>query len=344
MKQVFFLLSGEHSTLPLAELKAIMEAEGIRYKILEHKGQLVRVLIEGDILFIAERAALLHLGCLELFKTYADLKEIKKYINDYDWSFLENKTFVVRVWRVGNTAFPLTSMELERVIGALILKKVKAKVDLKSPQITIQGVLTDGIFSLGVLLFKIKRGTFQQRRPCRRPFFHPASMEPIIARTLVNLARCKRGSRVLDPFVGAGGIAIEALLIGCNVIGIDIDRRMVKGSVTNTRYFSCYDKFDVIFGDSTLPPLRNGCFDAIVTDPPYGRIASTHGTKSNVIFKKLLELASNVLRKNSYLVFVHPDWIFVDDLIEEYNFVRIEQHYVHVHAGLTRVIEVLRND
>ena len=39
MAKLFFLLSGEHESLPVSELKAILETEGYVYKVLEKLDQ-----------------------------------------------------------------------------------------------------------------------------------------------------------------------------------------------------------------------------------------------------------------------------------------------------------------
>ncbi|MGC9346463.1 MAG: hypothetical protein ACP5ER_06725, partial [Candidatus Bathyarchaeales archaeon] len=43
MAKLFFLLSGEHETLPVSELKAILEAEGYTFKTLEKLDQTLRL-------------------------------------------------------------------------------------------------------------------------------------------------------------------------------------------------------------------------------------------------------------------------------------------------------------
>ncbi len=70
MAKLFFLLSGEHEDLPFSELKAILEAEGYEYAVLEKLDQIAR--LETDIRCVEvlkRRASMTRLCCQELFST-----------------------------------------------------------------------------------------------------------------------------------------------------------------------------------------------------------------------------------------------------------------------------------
>ncbi len=62
-----------------------------------------------------------------------------------------------------------------------------------------------------------------EERDFGRPYQDPTvTMSPRLARTLVNLCGLQKGKTLLDPFCGHGTILQEALLVGLNVVGIDI--------------------------------------------------------------------------------------------------------------------------
>ncbi len=62
-----------------------------------------------------------------------------------------------------------------------------------------------------------------QERDFGRPYQDPTvTMGPRLARTLVNLCGLSRGKTILDPFCGLGTILQEALMLGCNVVGVEI--------------------------------------------------------------------------------------------------------------------------
>jgi hypothetical protein len=82
------------------------------------------------------------------------------------------------------------------------------------------------------------------------------------ARMLVNLAGPPRGV-LLDPFAGAGGIALEACEAGWTVVTADFDPVLRFGLAALGALH--------LVGDARRLPLRPGSVDAVVTEPPYDR-------------------------------------------------------------------------
>jgi len=91
-KNLFFLLSGEHSTLPSSELESILKAEEYQYEILENIRQILRIKTEIEsIKSITARAAMTRLCCLELFNCNAKTQEIYQEIEIVPWRKLLKK-------------------------------------------------------------------------------------------------------------------------------------------------------------------------------------------------------------------------------------------------------------
>ncbi len=59
---------------------------------------------------------------------------------------------------------------------------------------------------------------------------------PKLARSMINLCALKSGLAIMDPFCGAGTIIQEALLMGYEIIGSDIDARAVSGAKKNINW------------------------------------------------------------------------------------------------------------
>lgn len=70
------------------------------------------------------------------FKIKADLKELKKIALQLTKQIQPNESFAVRVKRA-NKQFPLSSIEVEKQIGQIVVDKVGLKVNLTSPDKTI---------------------------------------------------------------------------------------------------------------------------------------------------------------------------------------------------------------
>ena len=258
MAKLFFLLSGEHETLPPSELKAILEVEGYAFRTVEKLDQVLRLEAELDcIKAIRHRAAYTRICALELFDCEAETNKIFdafRYISLN--KILQNgESFAVRVRHVKDYASKIDGMALEGKLGKLILSEnTKTKVNLKKPEKTFLGVLTSEKFIFGLKLAEILPKPFVERRPRKKPFFHPSAMSAKLTRCMVNLAKPKTGELLLDPFCGTGSTLIEAALIGCNVLGLDIKRRMVRGSLKNLAYFNIKPE-GVIVADARNPPI-----------------------------------------------------------------------------------------
>lgn len=341
MSSLFFLVSGEHPTLPFSELKAILEAEKYEYQVLEKLSQVLRVKVDIDsVQSIEFRSALTRVCSIELLCCSAEAEEIFKTIRlaPLDEFIQKGESFAVRIRRVGENAQHLFSKELERKLGKLILKKAKGlKVDLANPKKTFFGVLTDNKFVFGLKIAEIPPKLFVQRRPRQKPFFHPSAMPPKLARCMVNLATPKAGDLVLDPFCGTASILIEAGLMGCRALGLDVKRRMVGGSLRNLLHYDIKPE-GMIVADASKPPTVKA--DCIVTDPPYGRLATTLGRKTHQIIKDSLSTLQDNLAGGRRICIAAPKSVKAGELSKELSLHHVESHFVHVHRSLTREIIV----
>ena len=340
MAKLFFLLSGEHETLPVSELKAILEAEGYAYKVLEKLDQALRLETDSSCAeAVKHRAAFTRICGLELFNCKAKTSEIVRALRSIDLNKVlsESESFAVRVKRVKRHASEVDEMTLERKLGEIILKKTKAKVNLKNPDKTFTGILTDGKFVFGVKLADILPKPFFERRPTRKPFFHPSAMQAKLARCMVNLAKPRVGDLVFDPFCGTGGMLVEASLIGCRVLGSDIKRRMAKGTFRNLVYFKIKPEGIVVADAKSLPITKVDC---VVTDPPYGRSATTVKRTTMQIVEEVLTSVRELLDKGQRICMAAPKTLNINRAGIALGYKHLESHFVYVHRSLTREITV----
>ena len=333
----FFLLSGTHETLPIAEVQAILEAEGYKYQILEKLTQVLRLEVDpGSVTAIQSRSAYTRVCCQEIFSCGANISEIFDSIRSISLDdFIGKESFAVRVRRIMGVAPEIDRVELERKLGEQIYESGK-KVDLSNPEKTFFGVLTDNKFIFGFKTAEIIPKPFSERRPRKRPFFHPTAMQAQLARVMVNLAQPKKGDLVLDPFCGAAGILVEAGLIGCKILGFDAKPHMLRGGYKNLQHYGI--EHGVAVADARYPPVTQ--VDCIVTDPPYGRSASTLGTSTRLIVEDFLPAVSDKIPKGRRICMAAPQTTKIAEVGERAGFKHIESHFVFVHGSLTREIVV----
>jgi tRNA (guanine10-N2)-dimethyltransferase len=339
--KLFFLLSGENETLPAAELKAILEAEDYSYSITEKLDQLVR--LEADLRSVQavhRRSAYTMASALELFTCQAQDNAINQAADatNFKNAINEGESFAVRIKRVKEYSVKSDTMNLERKLGKHILQNtVATKINLKKPDKTFFGVLTSNKLVFGIKLTEITPKTFSERRPRKKPFFHPSAMPSKLARCMVNLARAKTGELVLDPFCGTGSMMVEAAFVGCRVLGFDVQRRMAEGTRRNLKHFGVEPE-GLIIADSRKLPLTR--IDRVVTDPPYGKSATTMKSTTKQIVKGVLSSARVLLREGQLICIASPKTLNIARLGVELGYRHLESHFAYVHRTLTREIAV----
>ena len=341
MAKLFLFLSGEHEDLPVSEVRAILEAEDHSYKVTEKLDQVLR--LEADAACVKDlkrRAAFTRLCALELFTSSSETSSIIKAGQNVGLEeVLEpGESFVVRVKHVREYSSEINGMTLERTLGALIVDRCPtAKVKLNTPDKTFMGVLTEDRFVFGVKLAEIQAKPFVERRPRKKPFFHPSSMQAKLARCMINLAEPKAGDVVLDPFCGTGTTLIEAKLIDCKALGLDIQRRMAKGTIRNMAHFNVSPE-GIIIADAKYPPLIKA--DCVVTDPPYGISSSTMKRTTKQIIEEVLTAVHEVLSSGRRICMAAPKKLGVVHVGTSLGYKHLESHFVYVHRSLTREIAV----
>jgi tRNA G10 N-methylase Trm11 len=141
----------------------------------------------------------------------------------------------------------------------------------------------------------------------RRDYQRPARDEkqgmipPKVAQIMLNVAGCKNGGTILDPFCGIGTLVQEGLLLGFRMIGSDINKVAIKGSEQNlewfrNRYKIAPGKYGVEISDaakvSDLIEKSQSKISAIVTEgtlgPIYGQYPKPEEIAKN--FKDLEKL------------------------------------------------------
>jgi len=249
---------------------------------------------------------------------------------------ISDRTFAVRAVKLPCCKTKLATPQIERLMGDLLLRALgqRAKVSLVKPDVVVRVYVLRDSMIIGLKLAELKRSRFRARSPVKRPYFHPSALNPETALMMVNLSGVMQGV-LLDPFCGTGGILIEASLKGIYCIGIDIKPEMVMGSRLNIRSYGVEGFVDVMQADSCLLPIRNGSIDAIVTDPPYGRLSSTAGRDADLILAQLVGESSRVLRRGGSCTYMHPEGMFPPSKLR----LRF-RHTIPVHSDLTRVLRV----
>jgi tRNA (guanine10-N2)-dimethyltransferase len=340
--KLFFLLSGENETLPAAEVKAILESEGYGYSDIGLLDQVLRLDADlSSVQAVQVRAAFTRVCAQELFFSEATEHKISEaaYNTDFQSVLKNGESFSVRINRIKNYADgAINTMRLEGQLGRIIQNRtLGTSVNLNSPDKTFIGIITNEKLVFGLKLTEIQTKTFSERRPRKKPFFHPSAMPSKLARCMVNLAHSKTGALVLDPFCGTGSSLVEATYIGCRVVGVDAQKRMIVGARKNLRFFNISAE-GLVLADARMLPLTHA--DLVVTDPPYGRSASTLRSTTKQLVNEVLAASHTLLKRGQRICIASPKTLNISRLGIQLGFRHIESHFAYVHRTLTREIAV----
>ena len=247
------------------------------------------------------------------------------------------RTFRVRARHSEAAGAGVDGRAIERGAGEAILGRGTARVDLFRPEAEVR-VLLCALAHAGLLGGRVDRPAMVARAGGKRPFSLPVSIHPKYARAMVNLSRARPGARVVDPFCGTGGILIEAALMGCEAVGSDLDQRMVAGTRTNLEHLGLRARLtrsDV----GGFPEALHGPFDAVVTDPPYGKSTWTGGEGPGSVLARFYDAAARGLQPGGRLVLCLPDPRMLPRSALPFSVESV--HPLRVHKSLTRHVATL---
>ncbi len=304
-----YLLAGENLELAKADLNGFLKSQGIEERA-SGEDRLVETAAEpmkGQL----RRLALTH-----------EVSELIDRSDSLETGYRPEESYAVRSFDLTGDA---DTKEVERRFGEE-LGTAENSVDLENPDEIIRVYIFEEEYVIGKLVEDIDRSLFEGRKNQDRPFSSPVSLDPVLARVLVNLTGIKPGEKLLDPFCGTGGILIEAGLCGIDVYGTDMQEEMVKGTRENLEEYGIirHNIREVDIED--VEQIFDQEFDAVVADLPYGKASKTEGNP----IESFLEVAPELT--GGKIVFM-SDQDSIDNLEPEFE--------IYVHKNLTRYIYII---
>ncbi|WP_342676446.1 methyltransferase domain-containing protein [Methanofollis sp. UBA420] len=318
--KLLFELSGEHPTLPFAELECVG-------RITDRHPQIA--VAECPDPAATARLALTHTVMEYLGECAPTAPALAALLDDLALS--TDRPFAARVKVIPSPGEYPSQLDLERLIGS----HIKGPVSLRSPEEVYRAVISGDRCYFGRVILDGLRSTYESRGPATRPFFHPGVMMPRMARTMVNLSLLSPGEVMCDPFCGTGGMLLEGEMIGVRTIGSDFDPLMIRGSRLNIPAAA------LMLADATSLPLRSSSVDAVVTDFPYGQSVCIKAETLNKLYEGALTEIRRVLKDGKRAVVItHRD---IRPIAGQY-FTVLQFHEQRVHKSLTRRVMVLEKE
>jgi tRNA G10 N-methylase Trm11 len=206
--------------------------------------------------------------------------------------------------------------EMEIAVGGLM----DGEVDLLTPEVEFAIAQVGTTFYFGELV----RGEAVWLQHIERPVPYSTALSTKHARALVNItAPVLDDVRIVDPCCGVGTVVIEALSMGANILGRDMNWFVTSGSRQNIEHFG-YD------GVIELGPIEamTETFDAAIIDMPYN--VFTHS--SDVDKQSIINSARRIARR---VVFVSSEDL--REGIEQATFTIVDECRIKKHKFVRNV-------
>lgn len=232
---------------------------------------------------------------------------------------LEGKSFKV-IFVKTNDLSPEEKIEYDerRVIEREIGLRIEGEADVNHPELVYGIVTLGGRWYFGSY-HKNKATWFRQMK---KPQSYSIALSTRVARAAVNMAIPNpEGIHAIDPCCGIGTVMIEALSMGVDMIGRDINPLIVAGARTNIAHFGF--TAEVTLGD--ISDITEH-YDVAIVDMPYNLYSSITPEEQYAILTNARRIADRAV-----IVAIEA----MDEMISEAGFTIVDR-CIAKKAGFSR--------
>ena len=255
----------------------------------------------------------------EVMYEAATISELKEMIQDMKISASTYKVYCFNRMDLGETKkIPHPERrQVERALGLLI----DGEPDLDNPEVVFGLVFIEDRWYFG----KYEKSVSVWLEHVHKPNSYSTALSTRVARAIANIAVPNPvGIRAIDPCCGIGTVVVEALSMGINIVGRDINPIVCKGARENVAYFN-------LIGNITKGPIAevNEHYDVCIIDLPYNLY--THITREDQydIIKQARRIADKCL-----IVTIET----IDDIVEEVGFTITDRCITKKHLFVRQIL------
>lgn len=183
---------------------------------------------------------------------------LEELLEQVEFLTLNERSFKIVYLKCGMERSYEEQRQLERQVG----QRVKGRAEMKSPDLCFGLLASEEGWQLGIC----RQGPRPWHAHKHKPSNYSTGLSATAARSLVNIAApIPEGIKMIDPCCGMGNVMIEALSMGIDIAGVDINPLAVQGARNNLDFFS-YAPELVRIGN-----MNEVCqhYDAAILDMPY---------------------------------------------------------------------------
>ncbi|MBP1157602.1 MULTISPECIES: RNA methyltransferase [unclassified Paenibacillus] len=146
---------------------------------------------------------------------------------------------------------------VEREVGA----RVRGRADVRNPEVVFALANPGGRWLFGI--YAKNEAVWLKHND--KPQHYSTALSTRVARAVANIAvPHPEGRKAIDPCCGIGTVLVEALSMGIDIVGFDINPLAVRGARVNLAHFGMPN----IVGLSGIGDV-SGSYDAAIVDLPY---------------------------------------------------------------------------
>lgn len=194
-----------------------------------------------------------------------------------------------------------------REIGLII----NGEADIHNPEVLLGLSNVNGKWIFG----EYEKNDFRWHIHDKKPYSYSNSLSLRVARALVNIAVGDNiDQKLIDPCCGVGTVVIEALSMGIDVCGWELNKHIAKNAERNLEFFG----YENVITHGNMISIRD-LFDTAIIDMPYGLFTPITRSEQVSIIK-----ASRTITKRLIIVTFED----MSRIIEESGFKIIDTAHV----------------
>lgn len=164
---------------------------------------------------------------------------------------------------------------------------VNGEADIHNPKVMLGISKIGDEWIFGVL----ERNDFKWHEHDNKPFSYSNALTLKCAKSIVNIAvKNDYSLKVIDPCCGVGTVLLEALDLGIDIKGYEINQEIAENATKNLEYFGF--KNVVENRDMTKSDEK---FDVAILDMPYGLFTATTEKVQKSLLRKARDLAPKLV-------------------------------------------------
>ena len=140
-------------------------------------------------------------------------------------------------------------------------------------------------------LVEYERNDYEWHLHDNKPYSYSNSLSIRVARALVNIAvKNNLECKLIDPCCGVGTVVIEALSMGINVKGYEINKSIAENAQRNLEFFG----YENVITSGDMHTIEEK-YDVAIIDMPYGLFTATTLEKQIALMKTARRITNKLV-------------------------------------------------